>query len=417
MKKVKIIIMSVTILALISTVLLVSNSLIFKKQVSKDDISQLSYIDVNSKEFNDSIMEAFKKEYGENYKEILAKNEESSSIASKIALEYMNQDSGEINYPTDFGGQYINEDNDLVIQIVKNSNSNKSIKQTALNISENVVYEYVNNSYEELKNVNDKIIAYFSNENAINNGLNANYIDVIKNVVIVELKNNSIEEQNWFKNSVIDSNLIRFIKSDKPTSLTTTYNAGGNINNYCSIGYRAKRNNVSGFITAAHCYSLNYNINGFGEVIDRKADYANGIDGEFVQLSSGNSVTNNIQWSTYTTKSISTNTNMYKVLVVGGAIAKSGITTQATSGKITNLEYSSLGTDGTYNAKFVLTTANCDNGDSGGVVYQPGNQATGGIVAGIVHAKECTTPACDQPGPMIFSRADFLDSKLSLSRY
>ena len=417
MKKVKIVIMSMAIFIVALSVLFLSDTLIAKEQ--NDDVQdyQLSYIDVDSQEFSSEIAEAFETELGENYMEKIAKNVESSSIATEIASEYMNSLTGGINYPSDFGGQYINEDDELVIQIVKNTNLKNSIKKTALNFSDEIIYEYVDNSYEELEEINNQIIEYFSQDGAVNNGLNANYIDVINNVVIVELINNSTEEQNWFKSTVVDSELIQFVQGDTKVSSTATYNAGGNINDNCSIGYRVKRNGVNGFITAGHCYSENYNIPGFGTVKKRVYDLSNGLDGEFVQLSSGNSVTNNIQWSVYPATKINTSTNLYNIMIVGGRIAKSGFRTLATSGTIKNANYSSMSSDGTYRAKFVLTTALCNNGDSGGVVYNPGTQVTGGTVTGIVHAKQCTTEACDQPGPMIFSRSDLLDSNLGLTRY
>ena len=186
------------------------------------------------------------------------------------------------------------------------------------------------------------------------------------------------------------------MQGDTKVSSTATYNAGGNINDNCSIGYRVKRNGVNGFITAGHCYSENYNIPGFGTVKKRVYDLSNGLDGEFVQLSSGNSVTNNIQWSVYPATKINTSTNLYNIMIVGGRIAKSGFRTLATSGTIKNANYSSMSSDGTYRAKFVLTTALCNNGDSGGVVYNPGTQVTGGTVTSAVQTETLSVLTINQ---------------------
>lgn len=69
---------------------------------------------------------------------------------------------------------------------------------------------------EELQNVNNKIIEYFSN-NEVKDYENYifNYIDEEQNVVVVGLLNNSKEEQEKFKKNIVDSNSIRFVKGEK----------------------------------------------------------------------------------------------------------------------------------------------------------------------------------------------------------
>lgn len=416
MKKVKNCILFLAIFALITIVFVLSNNAMAKTEKKKE--SKISYVDIDSNEFNETIEDALKKEYGTDYKKIVEKNAHSASLATKIDLKYLNSNTGEINYPLDFGGQYINSDNELVVQIVKNKTKSNSIKSLASTISEEIKYEYVDNSYSDLENINNKIIEYFSNEKSINKGLKANYVDVINNIVVVELKNNNEEEQNWFKENVIDSKLIKFIKNKGDNITTATYNAGGEINGWCSIGYRVKRSGKQGFITAAHCYSDNANISGFGKVTYRKYDDTNGLDGEFVELSSGNTVTNNLQWGSYPSTSINTATYPYFGATVGQIVAKSGWKTKATSGTIKNVNFSGEYKDGGYFAKYVLTSALCNGGDSGGVVYKPGSPAvSAGAVVGIVHGKNCVDKDCIEPGPMMFSRSDWLDRELSLSRY
>lgn len=404
-----------------ATIIVLSNSLLMqsnnRKIASKPQTNGVQIIDTESLAFQESIEAAFKEEYGDNYKEILDKNIKSSSLATKIDLKFMNQKTGEINYPSDFGGQYINDDNELVVQIVKNINSKKSIKSITSAISDKIKYEYVSNSHEELEKINDIIINYFIKKTAINKGLVANYVDVINNIVVVELENNTKEEQDWFKSSVINSPLIKFVKGEH-TSLTGAHNAGGSANDYCSIGYRVKYNGVAGFVSAAHCYDDGDELPGLGVVQFGVSEWENGIDAVFIQNSSGNYVTNNIEWGTYPTTKISTNTNLYNALVVGGSVAKSGRATHATSGKIKSLNYSATDKYGNYHAKFVETTAMCDNGDSGGLVYQPsGSSAIGGTVLGIMHSKKCLSKECKEQGPAIFGRSDWADNALGVSRY
>ncbi len=397
-------------IAFVFALVLISNSHIFKENSNV----QLSYVDIESSETKALVAESFKNTYGSEYKTILSNNEKANLIANQIALTYYDQNSNEVKYPNSFGGQYINDNNELVIQIVKDAKE-KSILDTTKKYDENIVYEYVNNSYEELNKVNDAIIAYFTQKDVDTKSLSANYVDTKNNIVVVELKNNTLEEQEWFKSNVIDSPLIRFVKNEQNVTLTSTYNAGGNINNICSIGFRARMNGVDGFMTAAHCFVRNENVIGFGVVTERIRDDANGIDGEFIALSSGNTVTNNLQYPVYPSSVLSTLTSTFHVNVEGGLIAKEGFATQLTKGVISNTNYSYTDKQGNYFAKFILTNVLCNNGDSGGVVFQI--NSLGNTVAGIVHAKICTDTDCKEPGPMIYSNVMFLDSNFNLTRY
>lgn len=72
-----------------------------------------------------------------------------------------------------------------------------------------------NVSEEQLNNINDKIIAYFSSDNAEYNNLSFNYVDTINKKVVVGLLNNSKEEQERFKKLVVDSEYIVFIEGGK----------------------------------------------------------------------------------------------------------------------------------------------------------------------------------------------------------
>ena len=68
-----------------------------------------------------------------------------------------------------------------------------------------------NVSIEELNDINNKIIYYFNNNGAsIYNNYSYNYVDEKDMVVVVGLVNNSKEEQEWFKNNIVDSKYIRF---------------------------------------------------------------------------------------------------------------------------------------------------------------------------------------------------------------
>lgn len=68
----------------------------------------------------------------------------------------------------------------------------------------------------DLEAINNKIINYFQT-NGVKNYENYvfNYIDEENNVVVVGLLDNSKKEQEKFKKTVINSKLIRFVKTEK----------------------------------------------------------------------------------------------------------------------------------------------------------------------------------------------------------
>ena len=70
----------------------------------------------------------------------------------------------------------------------------------------------------DLNKVNNKIIEYFSNNETSNyENYVFNYVDKQNQVVVVGLLDNSKEEQEKFKEIVVNSNLIKFVKSEKLT--------------------------------------------------------------------------------------------------------------------------------------------------------------------------------------------------------
>ena len=63
----------------------------------------------------------------------------------------------------------------------------------------------------------DIIRDYFNNNGAsIYNNYSYNYVDEKDMVVVVGLVNNSKEEQEWFKNNIVDSKYIRFEQGNHP---------------------------------------------------------------------------------------------------------------------------------------------------------------------------------------------------------
>jgi hypothetical protein len=67
---------------------------------------------------------------------------------------------------------------------------------------------------DQLNDVNNEIIKYFSSNNVEYGNWSFNYVDEENNVVIVGLFDNSKEQQKLFKEKVVNSNLIKFIHGE-----------------------------------------------------------------------------------------------------------------------------------------------------------------------------------------------------------
>lgn len=151
------------------------------------------------------------------------------------------------------------------------------------------------------------------------------------------------------------------------------------------MGFRTKLNGKNGYLTAGHCYNGFYVIeSGVFKVIqfanNQNYDYA------FVETHSNYTPTNTLAHPGNGITTLTFTPNTCPTFVVGTAIAKSGITTKYTTGKVTALnatvKYSNVNVTIT---GLVKSNVKADEGDSGGVVLIPGSGSTGvaiGIVSG-----------------------------------
>lgn len=72
---------------------------------------------------------------------------------------------------------------------------------------------------DELNDVNNIIIEYFSSNNVEYDNFSFNYIDKKNRIVIVGLLDDSKEQQEQFKKVVVDSDLIKFIQGSENINL------------------------------------------------------------------------------------------------------------------------------------------------------------------------------------------------------
>lgn len=73
---------------------------------------------------------------------------------------------------------------------------------------------------KELNKINDKITEFYINNNEKAGNLGSHYVDEENKVVVVELINNTKEEQEKFRKEIIDSEYIKFVQGG-PYNTTT----------------------------------------------------------------------------------------------------------------------------------------------------------------------------------------------------
>lgn len=273
----------------------------------------------------------------------------------------------------EYAGAYIDDNNELVVNLTTSSNKIKDIVQENTETQE-VKFTKQKYTYDELMSTYKKI------GSAINNTKYAEvvssfYLDEINNVVVVNISDLSYVED--FKKDICNDKSIQFkVESKKIVPTVTKLKPGGFISNSScaySIGWRGWRinnagNYTEGLVTAAHSNKLNniaYTSGGhkFGKFVLRR--YSGNMDAAFVQRTNDKfDVSNTIKFSGSSLKA------GYYVdgTCVGAQVYKVGMTTGLTTGKIISTSCS-VTYDGKTFTDYVNASYKSDRGDSGGLVY------------------------------------------------
>lgn len=344
--------------------------------------------------------EELTKIYGSNYKQILLKNKKLSEQSNKI-YNVLSK-SKLLKY---FAGIYIDDNQKIHINVLDVSKVNNILTNNSL-MGEDCLLQNVDNSLSDLILINDKIIRYFSSGKVLS-GFLASYIDIEANSVVVELVDLELETINDFEQNVVKSNLITFKKGFMKEA-TSTINAGSSLNGNCSIGYRAKLNGKTGFVTAGHCVTgVGQTLSGYGTV--KKYKIGGSVDAAWIE--STQTLTNNFSVSAFPATGLDTKEPNFAINV-GTIVNKIGISTGFQSGKVTSLLWSgniNYGSYSKYLTNLVAADVKTVAGDSGGVIFGSGSGKVS--VMGICTAGSTNTKS------LLFTRADKIKTEFGIVRY
>lgn len=281
--------------------------------------------------------------------------------------------SDNIQYPEYYGGAYINDNNKLVIYVTENIKTNSKASLSNIMNSQDVIIRKGKYSYNQLNGIMDKINDFkIKNPNLpISDNFLCYYLSDSGNEVVVELQNFDVSSIRAFKETVCNSETIKFIQSKgKPYDLANV-NPGNMVtigSTRGSVGYRAKLSGKEGVVTAGHVISLNNYLEFGGMTFAKctKYQYSGSVDASFCEILTppGYTPTNTLVVNGVS----STLSTTISEPGVGTTINKIGQKTGHSSGKILNSN-ASLTVNGITITNLTSASLTADSGDSGGLVY------------------------------------------------
>ena len=218
----------------------------------------------------------------------------------------------------------------------------------------------------------------------------------MNNKVVVEMKDASIKKQENFKSKLsisrkkMNMSAIEYVEAEQPKSYAKTINSGGEIYGrqidsthvaVCSMGFRTKYNNQYGYVTAGHCLRNASSVQS-GTVLYSNFTNNGYYDYGFVATNSQYTTSNKLEFPSGNIKTLAV-VNYCPTIVSNMAVAKSGIKTKYTSGKVTGINQTVTYKENSGNIVIkglVKTNVKSDEGDSGAPVFVPRTDSEGGSI-------------------------------------
>ncbi len=245
-------------------------------------------------------------------KQIIAVKKNTELINSFIDYNKMSTANYEYNYPNNYGGSYINDDNNLVIKLTENNAVSRKI---VTDVIDNVIVEKCEYSYGELLAASNTIMEKLGNYN--NDLKYENFCTDVKgcaiddeyNIIKVYIDNLDESKILWFKNKIDDSSYISFEEFEGSINEEVLYSGQGFKipSSLFSSAFRVIRTidtgRQYGFLTCAHGLNVGDVVRSdSGDAIGtvRLRKYEGAYDISYVQLYNKSGYSNTIVNSPYT---------------------------------------------------------------------------------------------------------------------
>ncbi|MCD7825707.1 MAG: S1 family peptidase [Clostridiaceae bacterium] len=296
---------------------------------------------------------------------------------NKLVQNYDIEENNSEKIPDYYGGAFINENDELVVEVTENT---EQVVQELQKITgdQTVGIMVVKRSYNELLNVYQTIVDSLT-ESDVAKLVSSCYVDEKNNCVTVKINNIQAEEE--IRNTICDADCLNFVVVEGTIQADATLKPGSyvTIGDYgYSIGFRCIRMTESGsftngFISAAHGNSVGsaaYTLAGsyIGKVLYQK--YSDNVDASYIRLlnTDDHTLSNLIKYSGSTL----TEGSYMSTVPVGYTVYKVGNTTGLTTGEVVS-NNCSVTYNGIVFSDFICTSCASQSGDSGGLVYADNN--------------------------------------------
>lgn len=299
----------------------------------------------------------------------------------------------EIVYPDYYGGVYVDYNRDIIVLITKDGSPVRSDLTRRMSSDMYVVKE-CDYSYNELQSLFDEITKLWLDKN--NNNifkdvtLNTFGINDITNRVQIDLLDCLDANIQKFRQTIKDSPMLSFEKAEGKLELTSDITPGNKIENTKgsagSIGYRAIKSGVTGFLTAGHFVQKGdkVKLNGIEIGVCEESAFSGNLDAAWCKVTNSSYVP-----SRTTAMGVDLSTQTIATPAVGTYVNMEGFKSVLQRDKVTqaningNYTYQdAYGVEKTTQVQNLTKAAyQCQKGDSGGVVYTD-DGALAGIQSG-----------------------------------
>lgn len=314
-------------------------------------------------------------------------------------LDYI--DDIDANFPEFYGGAYIDDNKELVIQVTSLNDSVRAYFGDIISLTD-VSFKEVEYSFEQLKeeqkSVSDKLVSEMSIY-ALGKGITGVGISVKDNSISLHMGSDSELEETVIKNQIGETlssfenvNIVTEEDEIQPLDVinvplypgNSIVDSGGGIR---SVGFWATKSNGDiGIVTTPHGLLSKGEIMKKGSVTFGVCDtpYFNGsVDAVFVKRTNANIDPSRVPAGF----SFSLKSNAYTLLPEGATVYQSGVTSGAKVGTVKEISYTS--SDLGFSDLVVLSCTSA-NGDSGGIIAGAGDSSVK-YVAGIILGSQGST--------------------------